>query len=186
MRTSPTSGAAEIAAPSNSDGRWISVRRPARHRRRQRRRGERRGPRRRRAIARAAGRSGTSWRASTAPTERRDVVLERLHQPRRHRRPRADRARRGRQLDGRQQIAGQLRHQHARAARAAVRSWRSARAGRQNADHERDHDADAQHDRGDVGQNAAGPIVAAASASSSTTAHRTAAAVARRRRPPAA
>ena len=69
MRTSPTSATAEIAAPSNSDGRWPSVRSPraiigdsataaitaaiaatpA-------------------AIARAAGRSGTSCRASTAPT----------------------------------------------------------------------------------------------------------------------
>ena len=69
MRTSPTSGAAEIAAPSNSEGRCTSVRRP-------------------RAmvgdsapatisaasaasaapIARAAARIGTSRRASTAPT----------------------------------------------------------------------------------------------------------------------
>ncbi len=69
MRTSPISATSEIAAPSNSDGVWTSVRRPR----------EIAGdsaaaaitaatPATAVAIARAAGRNGTRWRASTAPT----------------------------------------------------------------------------------------------------------------------
>ena len=133
MRTSPTSGTAEIAAPSNSDGRWTERAQAARHHRRQRHRRDHGRDRRDRRRDRARGRP------------------QRHQLPRVHARRRCPRRSPGTPAPAARDTAaargsGVSRARRARpptadrwpapaaatpAWRAAARSWRIARAGRQ-------------------------------------------------------